>query len=358
MKNKSLWERIEFAVSAKFFAPIILIIGVSFYILVQYILNTQLEMGNEFKMFLEVVKLLAGTLISTGLISLFLNISSVKQSMENTIIRTYREFMGNILKANFDLDGYDKEVLEKLKSRIVLHNSKNSVLDATMLENSIYSLEKMLVNFTKGLYIEYHERTTIITPDEGKQVFKKKVMTKYKVVNLFELPNKVEFEFSLMEGTDTSKENFYFSNFIINSTDLSKEIDKCVSVETSSEANYNTYKYKVMFCRPLSKCKEHIVKITFEYEVPMFDLTHTYRVSTPCKKLNHNIILDGKEASDWEIIVSGFAPGINDNIEEGKNYIVSLLTSSNAQVNFNDWILPGEGYVIILKKIDKKNEII
>jgi hypothetical protein len=351
MDSKSLWEKIEFILTAKWFAPIILLIGLVTYTLTQYVINPiPIEkLSNGFKIFVDIVKLLSGTLISTGLISLFLRISTMRQNIETSVIKIYKEFMSKILLADFNLEGYDGNVLNNLKRRIVLHTSNNSTMDVNMLNSSVYSLEKTLVKFTKGLYLEYHERTTIITPNKAKNVFKKKVITKYKTVNLYGLANKIDIELSLLPGTDTSINNFKFSDFYINNTNLCSEIDELTKFDNSSEANYNTYMYKVKFSRPLQKCKEHVIKLTFEYEVPMFDLTHTYRISTPCKKLNHNIILDGKEAQEWELIVSGFAPGINDDAEDGNNYQVSLLTSSNAQINFQDWTLPGEGYVVILK---------
>lgn len=362
VQNSSWINKVEFIVSTKFFMIFLVLVGVILYIITQNALTAAVQQqvatgqapvqtySTGYKMFLEIIKLLSGTAISTGFLSLVLRISSMKSAITDVVINTYNSFKRDILRIDFNLEGYDYSTLDNLQKRIVLHKSQNKIMDTTMLNNSVYALERNLTKLTQNLFWEYHTRTTIIIPDKKNNIIKKKIMTEYKIVNLYELDNKVEFALSLLNGTDTSDENFKITHFKVNNEDLSTQIDTFKRIKKIGNTHYSPYSHELIFRRELQKCKDNIVSLSYEYNVPIFDLTHGYKLSKPCQKLNHTIILDGDEVSEWDLSVNAFSSWFYADSELQKDFQVLEPTSKNAQINFNYWSLPGAGYVVTLRR--------
>lgn len=363
--KKSLIEKVEFILSTKGFMVFLFFGGLVGYFIVQNSLNmavsaslenntnainqVSVTLPSKYKLFLEILKLIFSTAITTGALSLLLRISSMKNNISDIVVDTYNNYRKSVLNFDFELDGYDTSTLENLQRKIVLHISNNKVMDINKLDESVYCLEKNLINLTVNLFWEYHERNTIIIPNKSKGVFTKRISTEYKVINLFGLKNEVKFVLCLPEEINAMCSKPKVIHFQINNEDLSSEIDKYIDIEDVKNSYYNIYPKKFIFRRELQQCKEHIVKIVCEYDVPITDLTHTYKLSKPCQKLNHSIILDGDEISEWDLDVNGFSSWFCDDSELKKNYNVKLPTSKNAVINFNHWTLPGAGYVVILK---------
>lgn len=360
LRKKDWISTIQFAVTTKTFIVILIAGGLVGYILTQNSLNMSIAQSattivpitlpSWYNVLLEILKLLSGTAITTGILSLFLRISSMKSNISDIVIDTYDDFKKSILKIDFDLNGYDNNTLDQLQKRIVLHKNQNKIMTIDSLNESIYALEENLSNLTNGLFWDYHERTTIITPDKKNNIFKFRQVTEYNVTNLYGLENKIEFSLSVLKGTNISEDNIKISHFQINNTDLSNEVKNFQKIEEISESHYSPYSHMLKFKRDLQRCREHIVKYTYEYDVPMFDVSHTYRLSKPCKKLNHTILLGGTEASEWSLDVNAFTSWYYDTSELKKNYQVLSPISNSAQINFNYWSLPGAGYVIVLNK--------
>lgn len=350
-EDKSFFGKINFSVNTKYFMIGLIIVGVVVYILTQNLLNVQ-GISFEWKTSLEILKLLSGTAISTGILSLILRISSMKSAIADVVLKTYDEFKRDILKGDFVLDGYDDETLDNIHKKIVLHRSKDKVLDIGKLNNSVYALEKNLANLTLGLHWEHHSRTTVITPDKKNNIFKKRVETEYKVINLHELDNKVQFALSLIKGTKIN-DNFKITVFKINNENLSSQIDEFTEViNTNDGGGYIPYPIEVKFKKDLCKRKEHTVKLVYEYIIPMNDLSQGYKLSKPCQKLNHTIILDGLEASEWELDTSAYTAWYCEDSELLKEFQISQPTSNHVKIDFNYWSLPGAGYMVTLRKKD------
>ncbi|RCX20990.1 hypothetical protein DFR58_101194 [Anaerobacterium chartisolvens] len=349
-------KRIETIVSTKSFMIALVVIGTVFYILVQNYLDSSsannISISTAYKIFLDIVRLFSGTFISTGLISLFLRITSMKKNTEDTVIQTYTNLSKSILTAGFDLSTYSNSILEKLQERIIIQKSGLKIT-SDLLNDSIYSLEKNLNRLLVGLYYDYHKCTYWITPDSQNGIFKKRVNLKYNIINNYELENVIRLKLAFLnEGKKTDEEkkkNLKIYKFEINNVDLLHEIPGLLKVEDITDKYHTVYDYRITLERKLQEGKSHIIDIDYEYEVPITDSLQIYKILLPCKKFEHKIFIDGRDICSWDLCVNGFASLFYSGSELGNNFKVIEHTSHSAEITFDNWILPGAGYVVSLK---------
>lgn len=248
-------------------------------------------------------EIIGTTLFSAGLVSVVVEISTIK----NLVQVAFKD----VLNAEFPLDAYSEERMKKLGIDLARKRCKNTMSDETFC-NSVYKMESELLNLVDGLYLEYHNAKYIVKPNDEKNTFIKKVSVDYKVINKFNLENKVEFNLCLFDSEEGMRDSdrkkaFILNKFMVNETDLLAEKDKCIRIEPIPKKAHSTYTYRLFFTRELQKCKEHKVVLEYEYEIPQSDVTQTYKISTPCKRLSHEILIDEKKSiSNWRITPSAF----------------------------------------------------
>lgn len=304
--------------------------------------STRLSLTNK-QIFYELGKLISGVLLSTGGLSLLLEISTIKKF----IVGAISDFTKS---AYFDLSNYNVDDLNSLQKRIVLAKNKHKSLTVNSINNSVYVLEEELNKLLMGLYYEYHDMTTIIIPDMTKSLFNKKVSIEYKIVNLFEIKNSIQFQISLIKGTSiTTKGEFNVKKFQVNDTIFKKEeIESFTYLEEIKDETSN-FSHKIIFKRDFDICKEHTIYIEYEYNIPIDDLTHSFKLPLPSKKINHSIILSGEEAPKWSLFVNGFASWFHHKSNFKREFQTTHSTPTNCDIRFNYWSLPGAGYVVSLK---------
>ena len=298
----------------------------------------------------DVLKVLAGVAISSGVISLLLEISTMKA----TVLDVNRSLMDNILNADFDLQNYSTDVLDRLHKNIVICKNQNKI-SLEMLENSIYTVEPYINRLLTGLFHEYHLMTSWITPDEERSVFKKRIQCKYNVINYYELKNEIVLKLAFLqekalETDEEKKKKLEITKFRINNMDLIEEVPELLFVENISGKYHSVYDYWVVFKKNLQESSCQHVEINYEYEVPITDLTQSYKIMKPCKNFRHKVYLDGGDFNRWQISVSGFASLFYSGSELESSFKVTEDTPHCAEVYFDNWILPGAGYVISLNR--------
>ena len=96
----------------------------------------------------EIVEVIGTTLLSAGLVSVIVEISTIK----SLVFNAFR----NILSGDLILDGLNKNALMKLKYNIVLKLLDNPKKD---LNNSPYKYENNLLHSVNEKYYEHHNIT-------------------------------------------------------------------------------------------------------------------------------------------------------------------------------------------------------
>lgn len=292
----------------------------------------------------DIIKLLSGVALSSGFLTLLLEISTVK----DVVLDVYNAFMRQVLKANFDLSTYSKETLDNLQKNILIQKNDKKI-DAQMLDDSVYVLEKNLNTLLLGLFYKNDDATYRIIPDEERQVFTKKVSISYTIFNYFKLKNnRIKFELNFdKNGSEDITKKINVTKFVINNTDLTLAVSELITPQEIPDKN----KYRVIFEKPLQECLKHDVKIEYEYEVPMTDFTQSFKLLLPCKRFCHKILLDGKDMKNWELTINGFASFFYAESEIEDQFKVLRPTTHNAEIQFNKWILPGAGYVVSFRRV-------
>lgn len=294
------------------------------------------------------LNLLGGVLVSSGLISLLLEISTIK----NFILSVYH----SLINANFNFGGYSKEILAKIQKDIVIEKNKSLQITKENLDDSVYVLESNLNNLLSKIYYESYDETVFIEPVEAAGKFKKTVHTKYKIVNLYGLENSFFRKISFVDdGTcpdeESKKRRINIKKVKVNGVDLTEEVRELVKVEQEEEAFHTIYGYKVGFERELQKCQYHEVDMKYSYDVPITDVCQSFALNKPCKKFHHKIHLHGGDTVNWEITMNGFASFFYPDSELAGKFDVSEDSSTLADVTFDYWVLPGSGYSATLKRL-------
>lgn len=129
-----------------------------------------------------------------------------------------------------------------------------------------------------------------------------------------------------------------------------KYIISCVSHRRVFVLNVEKQvKYAIKFERELQHCKKHTIHLEFEYEVPIYDTSQIFRLTYPCKKMVHEIFVNNENGKPWNIHGAAFVSFYcKENNEHG--FHVKQKLDSNLRIEFNNWCIPGAGYVVYLVK--------
>lgn len=294
---------------------------------------------------------LGTTLVASAVVSLILEISNLKSFFSG--------ILGNILGDEFPLNAYSKENLEEFHKRLICYLCDKEI-EVGQLENSLYSYEKIIRDKVTSVYYEYHTVKYFFTPDEVNGVFNVRAEITYKVVNKYKQPNPMNFRIKTFclngkDGYEDYENNFVLEQFTINN----KVVDrKCVKIEDIPKSNNKTYyDYKIKIEKDLGKEKENIIKLIYEYRIPIYDITQSYKVTYPCKRLEHEfkIFPDKTTKKNWTLQGFAFAPFFCKQKGYESEFKVKQDTEDALSVKFEKWVFPGAGYVVAFKTDVNKN---
>ena len=124
---------------------------------------------------------------------------------------------------------------------------------------------------------------------------------------------------------------------------ITESVKNKITFDEEDNSEFNSYFVAV-------KCNEEIElppnsKLTLEYEtetiVPLTDKQYVHRLSKPCKNYRTTfVLLDSKNYS-----LDGWGFAFND-----KNKLNLIRNPYLIEITFDDWVLPGDGCVIILRE--------
>lgn len=328
---------------------ILIIAGLVFVVITNILLNVFSEnfLSKYYatKPILDIVNAIGSTLLSAGIVSVLVEISTIKGLISDAF--------NNVLQGNIPLDSYSNKILTKINKQIA---AKRGNVAFGSIDDSIYSVEPKLIDLLDGLYYNYYNASYEITPDEERGVFKKFVTLDYEVVNECGKDNSVSHSIRLCNVksnmTDEEKRNmFQIKSFTINKTDLTNEVDKYKNVVPIKE-KHSEYQYTVTFRRELQHCKYHKIHLEFEYDVPLKDTSQIFRLTYPSKSMIHEIYINNNMGYRWKIHGAAF---VSFYCKEDNNhgFHVKQKHDSDLQISFNNWCIPGAGYVAYL--VNEKN---
>lgn len=324
----------------------LIVIGLLFIIVANILLNVFSEAFlaeyHATKPALDIFCTIGSTLFSAGIVSVLVEISTIKNLVSDALY--------NALQGKFPLDAYSNQVLTKINKQIA---ARRGAVNIEKIDNSIYSVEPKLIESLDGLYYTYYKATYEITPDEERGVFKKYVMLDYEVINEYDKTNQVSHTIRLYNVDDKmtdeqKKAAFNVKSFVINETDLSDEVDNYKTIIPIKE-KHSEYQYAIKFKRELQHCRKHRIRLEFEYEVPIYDMSQIFRLTFPCKSMTHDIYVVNENAHLWNIHGAAFVSFYcKENNDHG--FHVTQKHDTNLQIAFNNWCIPGAGYVAYLTK--------
>ncbi|MDF2855856.1 MAG: hypothetical protein K0Q87_1707 [Neobacillus sp.] len=296
-----------------------------------------------FSFLLEVTRFLSATVCSCGTVALLLEIKTIKK---NTI-----SYISDFFSGGSIINNLSNEKLNDLHCRLACKRS-GYFNDKDKLTKTIYSIEPFLNQLSTEVYFELDKLECWIEPNSSKGQFTKTYKMKCVIINEFgraydktmiwgfvkeelndeDLLNKITFE--KLDVNRDQRAKFY------------KKYVKTYESENKLHQFINNYELKI----PLTKEGNKItIELHIKYDVPITDLCHTWKVSAPCKEIDHHIHLTGPEASQWCLSVIGFAPKIwPENSFEATESI-----ECSCEVNSRDWVYPGTGYSILLNEKQK-----
>lgn len=294
----------------------------------------------------SVANAIGTTLIASCVISLILEISNI-----NSI---FQGVLSNILNDDFPLDAYSMENLERFKHRICVHECKDG-MKCEQLLGSVYKYEKNLLDLANSIYYDFHKANYTIQPKENEGLIEVRAKIEYRVINKFGAENNIRFKLRTysLEGKnpeESHENNFVLSKFEINGQEV--EDPKIVIEEIPKEIDSNYYDYKVKIIRNLGKQKTTTVKMDYTYNVPIYDKTQSYKITAPCKRLEHQIKIkkDNGTNDEWELKTNAFTAFYYKQKEPDSKFRVEPNGSDYVRIIYDDWIIPGGGYVLVFNK--------
>lgn len=227
----------------------------------------------------------------------------------------------------------------------------NNLIKLEDIDKTTYKYEQQLLDSVTSLYYEYHNVRYIIIPNEEKGIFHINAKVDYVIVNKFNEENYMRFK---IKGYSLQKEDmtidFKLINFEIN--DEQQDLSKYEVEEIEKSTNDAYYDYKIKINTNLGKGRKVKVKLDYEYVVPIYDIKQSYKITYPCKRLQHEVYIKQDKISNdkWTVSASAFATFFNKQKRFDDKFKVEQTLENSLKILFDEWVLPGAGYVTVYSK--------
>ncbi len=292
---------------------------------------------------------IGSVLLSSGLISLLMEISTIQNTVSLAI--------QNLIKGEIDFSNYSKKELDRISKKVAVARTDCNMTE-NELKNSLYKYEENLLGLLGQPYYDYQKCKTVLYPDSTKEVFKKKVETEYKIINRSKKGSDVVMNWAIYEKDLKDEkqilEKFKVGELMICGKKYSQgEICDLKSIRKVKEENYDTYDYIISLNLPYKEEEIYTVKYKIEYEIPYSDITQIYKMTRPCKNLQHEFFMkkDIHNKDVWKMDGNAFTTFFEENEEEFPRFKVDQIVDETIKISFDEWALPGAGYVILSEKI-------
>lgn len=300
-----------------------------------------------FDMLLKVFNIVGSTSLSAGAVSLIVETSTIKGIVSNSIKQ--------LMNCDFPIRSYSNEVLAKLKKRIAAQMAEKEIQGERLLETP-YCYEQFLQQYIDDIYYEKHKITHHITPKETSNLFHSKVRLEYVIINENQKENIFRFALQLYkEREDLTLEecfnHFKINCFKINGQDIDvKDYCNITCVEHNYESRY--FDYKIVMQYTLERtCKRVKIEAEYEYDSPIFDISHSFHFTRPCKQAEHKYYINEDESTQkkWFLHTQAFSTFYHKQTDENSNFKVEANSDSSVTVQYTKWALVGNGYMLVFQ---------
>lgn len=349
MKKHRKKRNVSFQISKGVLAAVVILIGILIIALSSFNYKKTVDLWLNFGK--SILNSIGCTLVSAGFISLCLELSTIKSLVSDSI--------KGLMTGEGVIDHYTDTELTRLENEIL--NRKMQIASSDIvLTDSLYKYDRNLLDLLNSNYYEYHESTTILTPDSNNSVFLKHVTVEYKLINVSGIAYRGMFTWkSNSPIEDLSDDNidqiFSIKQLVVCGEDCLDKKNAIVPHVSSISCNeYDTYDYLISINLPESTNREYTVKCIVEYYIPLNDISQIYRMRIPCKKFKHDFHIneDTSNKDKWKISGNAFTSFFIDQNLPDSNFRLDQNIYNAIKINFTDWSLPGSGYVIVSEKCD------
>lgn len=300
----------------------------------------------------DILKNLGMTGISAGLVSIVVEISSIKSVINDAILK--------VVSGEFPYEKFDTKRLDELHTQISVHRCTEDV-SINSLNDSVYSLEQKLLNVSEDIYYEYNKANFVIEHDPQKKVFKKKAEFNYYIIDKYGKDPKVSFELYVIHPSDAISEQMLSDLFRIKKfevkpdngpkNDLTDKTHLYTHICSTEKKLHTMYKYKIIFEYKLTPNTGNKVTLEYEYEIPDYDILQSYKVNYPCRKIEHTFNIASVDRSEkWELAGDAYTAFSFPEAGEDEGSVVKQSVPNSMRVQFENWSLPGAGYVVAFLK--------
>lgn len=294
---------------------------------------------------LKVLETIGGALFSAGLVSVIVEISTIRNLVSDAFNR--------LLKDDFPIDNWDRERLKAIKKKI---DARLVGISEERLGNSVYRYEENLEELASSKYYEYHNNTYHITPDSEHDCIHIKMKIDLRLVNRTTEDNVFRLKYKLYKvkenlSLEEFKAGIKFPKLKINDkdVDITDDIIKVVPVDHKAESKY--YDYKVIIEKPLTGERN---KVTAEicYDVPMYDICQSFKISLPTKNIEHKFYIypDCSTKEKWVIRANAYSTFYHNQDDDRSNYKIEQEVDNSVRIIYKDWALVGNGYCVFYQK--------
>ncbi len=292
---------------------------------------------------IDILEPLGTTVLSAGLVSVLVEISTIR----NLVAYAFKK----ILSGNLDLKGLNYKTLDNAKKNIA-GNMLN--LNNRELANTPYKYEEKLLELVNQKYYKHHNITYHITPDENNFCFHVKAKIDYVIVNKSGKDNIFDMRFKMFSLNPNNVDNNFKFTLKINDEDVNKsEVLTVEPIEHTGESIY--YNVKIIIKKALEKT-ENKIKAEINYDVPIYDICQSFKISNPCKSIEHKFYINKDQGTgdEWMIQANAYSTFYHKQDEDGSNYKVEQNVNDSLIIRYTDWALVGNGYCVFCQKNLKK----
>lgn len=291
----------------------------------------------------QTVSIIGGTLMSAGSVSILLEVGSIKTFISQSL--------QGFFNAELNFATLSNDVLDKFSLKIAAQRAKQYRTDA--FNELLYDeCEKKILENCTEKFIKKNNSKTFLTINEAAGTIHKDATFDYEYCNAKHIE---EIVFSIRILADDSNINKIANNIIksisINGEKLSKqEIRKNITKQNIQAKQDTEYDYDIIFKRKIeTNGGSYSFKLTLSYDIPLKDLTQVYKITCPCKSLHHVFYL--KDSPGWRLNTKAYTAFFCNEDDAQANFNITQDVGDNVKIEFNDWCLPGAGYIVTPTKI-------
>lgn len=303
----------------------------------------------------DVVTSLGGALIGAACVSIILEIHSIQNNYEKV-----RDCL--LLEEPSFISRYNEEEINSIlnlaiKRKIELKSKKqlNSELFNHLLDGSNFFLKSYIEHTASlfsntGFYCRYHRRQINIEPlaDES---YKINVTVELELQNFTNESIITEQPYKFYYISQRQIDSFFIKNFDADIECNNIEINKKQLV--NPKTSRHPFNYCVQFKVPINiePCGKFHYILEYEYQNYEQSCYITYSLPYITKSFQETYSLIGENAQNYQIHASAYTP-YKQQIDSRN--LVQRLNEMTLSINSNNWIVPGSGFVAVVRKIIKE----